>query len=82
MSFFIYRNPPNAPRSKKAFGFLRVIPAMSMNCQNTKILLTFPLPPSASCGRAHFAFLKKFLKNFAIPFGIATAYPWKAAERG
>ncbi len=34
MSFFIYRNPPNAPRSKKAFGFQRDIPAMNMNCQN------------------------------------------------
>ena len=43
---------------------------------------TFPLRPSASCGRAHFVFFKTFLKNFSIPFGKSAVRPWKAAERG
>ena len=82
MSIFIYTNPPNNLRSKKAITRRRGIPATNMNCQITYILHTFPLRPSASCGRAHFVFFKTFLKNFSIPFGKSAVRPWKAAERG
>ena len=33
VSIFIFCNPPNAVRSKKALTHRRAIPAMSMNCQ-------------------------------------------------
>ena len=44
VSIFIYCNPPNALRSKKAMLRKRDIPAMNVNCQFKGY---FPLPPLA-----------------------------------
>ena len=81
MSIFIYCNPPNALLSKKAIptsgisGYEYELPIHLITAY-----ISFALVRVLRAGA--FAVRKSFFKNFAFPFGIDTARPWKAAERG
>ena len=82
MSIFIYCNPPNALLSKKAITHQRGYSGYEYELPIHLITayISFALVRVLRAGA--FCCSQKFFKNFAFPFGIDTARPWKAAERG
>ncbi|SJN99397.1 Uncharacterised protein [Clostridioides difficile] len=80
--FLCYRHKPTIFSSKKVRPPPRDIPAPYMITHIIIILLIFHLRPIAFYNRAHFVFLKTFLKKFAVFFGIFPPLSWRAAERG
>ena len=83
MSIFIYCNPPNALLSKKAITHQRGYSGYEYELPIHLITayISFALVRVLRGGRI-LLFAKVFSKTLLFPFGIDTARPWKAAERG